>query len=49
MNNPEMDIEPGVNWDVTPFLSLNPFLNIYPGKMTMSATSLQMVLAGKIF
>jgi hypothetical protein len=49
MNNPEMDIEPGVNWDVTPFLSVNPFLNIYPGKPTLSATSFQAVLAGKIF
>jgi hypothetical protein len=49
MNNPDMDIEPGVNWDITPYLSFNPFLNIYPSAPTMNASSLQAVIAGKIF
>jgi len=49
MNNPDMDIEPGVNWDITPYLSFNPFLNIYPGTPTINASSLQAVIAGKIF
>lgn len=49
MSNPDMDIEPGVNWDINQYLSFNPFLNIYPGHPTMNASSLQAVLAGKLF
>ncbi len=49
MNNPDMDIEPGINWDINQYLSFNPFLNIYPSKPTLSATSFQAALAGKIF
>jgi hypothetical protein len=49
MNNPDMDIEPGVNWDINQYLSFNPFLNIYPSHPTLNATSFQAVLAGKLF
>ena len=45
--NQETDVEPGVNWDITPKLSINPYINIYPGNMSLSATSIGMVIAAK--
>jgi hypothetical protein len=47
--NDPMDIEPGINWDITPYISVNPILNIYPSNPTLAATSVQAVLVGKVF
>lgn len=48
LDNPTMDIEPGINWDVNSHLSINPILNIYPGDPTLASTSLQAVIIGKL-
>jgi hypothetical protein len=34
------DIQPGLNWDITPRLLLNPYVNIYPGSASFKSTSL---------
>jgi hypothetical protein len=49
MNNDLMDLEPGINWDVNRYLSVNPILNIYPSNLTLASTSIQAVLIGKVF
>jgi len=49
LTNFESDIEPGINWDVNKYLSLNPVLNIYPGNLTLAATSLQAYIIAKAF
>ncbi len=49
IQNPVADIEPGINWDITPNISLNPILNIYPSNPTLAATSLQAILVAKAF
>jgi hypothetical protein len=41
------DVEPGINWDVTPNISLNPYLNIYPNSMTATATSINLLITAK--
>lgn len=49
MDNAPMDIEPGINWDVTKYLSINPILNFYPSNPTLAATSIQAVIVSKVF
>jgi hypothetical protein len=49
MSNYTADIEPGISWDITPKLTINPMLNIYPGNPTLAATSFQAVIIGKAF
>lgn len=46
--NDPIDVEPGINWDVTPYLSVNPYLNIYSGKPTLSASYIGCILTGKV-
>lgn len=41
------DAEPGINWDITPQLSLNPYINVYPGNPTLASTYFGMVIIGK--
>ena len=49
-NNGGTDFEPGVNWDVSPNLSLNPYLNFYTGnQVSMDSTSINMLIVGKFF
>ena len=49
MTNDPWDIEPGISWDITRYLTLNPIINIYPSTPTLAATSLQAVLIAKAF
>lgn len=46
--NDPIDVEPGINWNVTPYLSLNPYVNIYSETPTLRAMYLGMVLTGTI-
>ncbi len=41
------DIQPGINWAITPNVSINPQLNIYPSNMTIASTSFQAILTAK--
>ncbi len=49
LENLPVDIEPGISWDVTSFLTINPVLNIYPGNPTLASTSLQAFIMAKAF
>lgn len=49
MSNYTVDIEPGINWDITNKISFNPILNIYPSNPTLAATSIQAILVAKAF
>jgi hypothetical protein len=50
MFNDGTDLQPGINWDVTPTLMINPYLNIYTGdKVTLDSTSLGMTLHWQLF
>lgn len=44
-----VDIQPGINWDITKNISLNPFFNIYPANLTLKATSFQAALSARAF
>lgn len=48
MQNAPVDIEPGINWDVTDNLSLNPYLNLFPGNMTADSSSLGLIVSAKV-
>lgn len=48
MPNAPVDIQPGVNWDVNDNLSLNPYLNLYPGNLTADASSLGLIVSAKV-
>jgi hypothetical protein len=47
--NDPIDIEPGVNWDITKNISINPIINIYPSNPTLASTSLQAFITAKAF
>jgi hypothetical protein len=49
MTNDNMDVQPGINWDITKNISLNPYFNIYPGNLTLKATSFQANLSARAF
>jgi hypothetical protein len=49
IDNYAVDIEPGISWDITKFLTFNPILNIYPSKLTLAATSIQAIIVAKAF
>ncbi len=49
IQNTPVDIEPGINWDITKNISINPIINIYPGNPTLAATSLQAIIIAKAF
>ena len=49
LNNDGTDLEPGVSWDITPNLNVNPYLNIYTGnQVTLQSTSIGMTLSWKM-
>jgi hypothetical protein len=49
LNNDGTDLEPGFRWDVTPKLTVNPYLNIYTGnKVNLASTSLGMTLSWQL-
>jgi len=45
----DLDIEPGFNWDINKYVSINPFLNIYPKNPTLASTSLQVAISARAF
>lgn len=47
--NQYMDIEPGINWDITPKIAVNPYLNLYPQSLTANATSINVLLTAHAF
>jgi hypothetical protein len=49
MTNDVVDIEPGINWDLTKNVSLNPVINIYPTHPTLASTSLQAFIIARAF
>jgi hypothetical protein len=49
MDNAMMDVEPGIMWDITKNISINPILNIYPSNMSLAATSIQANLIANAF
>jgi hypothetical protein len=44
-----VDIEPGISWDITKNITINPFLNIYPSNPTLASTSIQASIIAKAF
>ena len=43
------DFEPGVSWDITPNINLNPFLNMYPGSnFSLDTTNINVILGIKL-
>ena len=47
--NDGTDLEPGVSWDITQNLNVNPYLNFYPGnKMNFETTSFGMLMSWKL-
>ncbi|HAR42337.1 MAG TPA: hypothetical protein DCS07_06850 [Bdellovibrionales bacterium] len=49
LRNDGTDLEPGVTWDVTPRLNVNPYLNFYPGnRLAWDTTSVGMLLNWKL-
>ena len=49
LQNDEMDIEPGVSWDVTPGLMINPYLHIPTKGLGLAATSVGMMINWTLF
>lgn len=49
LNAGEVDIEPGLNFDITDNISINPVLNLYPGHLTLASTSIMAFLTAKAF
>lgn len=49
LQNEVVDIEPGININITKDISFNPILNIYPSHPTSSSTSLQANISAKAF
>jgi hypothetical protein len=45
----EVDIEPGLNFDITDNISINPVLNLFPGHLTLASTSVMAFLTAKAF
>jgi hypothetical protein len=42
--NLPMDIQPGIKWEITPKVSVNPYLNIIPQSISLNSMSLGMVM-----
>lgn len=48
--NDGTDLQPGVSWDVTPNINVNPYLNIHTGgKVTLASTSVGMFFSWNMF
>ena len=44
LSNLPMDIEPGVLWEITSKISVNPYLNFIPQSLSLNSTSIGMVI-----
>ncbi len=49
LQNAPIDIEPGISWDITKNITINPVLNIYPTHPTLASTSIQAFIIAKAF
>ncbi len=49
LRNDVVDIEPGINWDITSNISINPVINIYPANPTLASTSLKAFIVARAF
>ncbi len=49
LDNGPVDLEPGISWDITKNITINPGLNIYAGHPTLATTSLQAIIIAKAF
>lgn len=49
LQNSDIDIEPGLSWDITKNITVNPFINIYPASFSLASTSFQMNLIARAF
>ena len=50
LSNQYTDLEPGLNWDITPTFSLTPYLNFYPGNsFSWDSTNINMFIVWKFF
>lgn len=45
--NPSVGVQPGINWDVNDSVSLNPYVNVYPGNLTADSSSLGLIISAK--
>jgi hypothetical protein len=49
LTNDGTDLEPGILWDITPKLTINPYLNLYTGnKVTWDSTSIGMTMSWQL-
>jgi hypothetical protein len=44
-----VDIQPGISWDITKSITINPILNIYPSNPSLAATSIQAYISARAF
>jgi len=49
LKNPSGDIQPGIFWQITKNISINPLINIYPSSMSLASSSLQLLVFIKPF
>lgn len=49
METDTVDVQPGISWDITKSININPVLNIYPKNPTLASTSFQVYLSAKAF
>ncbi|MBC7693575.1 MAG: hypothetical protein H7222_17550 [Methylotenera sp.] len=47
MTNDPVDVEPGINWDITPKISINPYINIFPEHASLRSSSIGLIVAAK--
>ena len=47
VSNDPIDIEPGINWDISKNFSINPVINIYPAHPTLASTSFQAFIVAR--
>jgi hypothetical protein len=43
-SNLPLDIQPGIKWEITPRVNINPYINIIPQSLSLESTSLGMVM-----
>jgi hypothetical protein len=48
-SNAFVDVQPGINWDITPAISVNPYLNFYPNSLTADTTSVNLIISARAF
>ncbi|MEO5969610.1 MAG: hypothetical protein ABIQ95_06755 [Bdellovibrionia bacterium] len=49
MGTDTVDVQPGISWDITKSININPVLNIYPSNPTLASTSIQAYVSARAF